>query len=83
MSNSVSDERAIVEISVLIGTYLMHNRVMKALAIDDPQLLNLWVYRARQQLAPMRLCEASKIIERRERAGQIRLGLKQVRIIEA
>ena len=28
------DERAIVEISVLIGSYLMHNRVMKALAID-------------------------------------------------
>ena len=27
-------ERAIVELSVLIGTYLMHNRVMKALAID-------------------------------------------------
>src|SRR5262249_34317079 len=25
------DERAIVEISVLVGTYLMHNRVMKAL----------------------------------------------------
>jgi 4-carboxymuconolactone decarboxylase len=28
------DDRAIVELSVLIGTYLMHNRVMKALAID-------------------------------------------------
>jgi len=28
------DERAIVELSVLTGTYLMHNRVMKALAID-------------------------------------------------
>lgn len=28
------DERAIVEISVLIGTYLMHNRVMQALEID-------------------------------------------------
>jgi alkylhydroperoxidase family enzyme len=28
------DERAIVEISVLIGTYLMHNRVMAALKID-------------------------------------------------
>jgi alkylhydroperoxidase family enzyme len=28
------DERAIVEISVLVGSYLMHNRVMKALAID-------------------------------------------------
>jgi alkylhydroperoxidase family enzyme len=28
------DERSIVEISVLAGTYLMHNRVMKALEID-------------------------------------------------
>jgi AhpD family alkylhydroperoxidase len=28
------DDRAIVEISVLIGTYLMHNRVMGALKID-------------------------------------------------
>jgi len=28
------DDRAIVEISVLIGTYLMHNRVMGALRID-------------------------------------------------
>ena len=28
------DPRAIVEISVLIGTYLMHNRVMGALRID-------------------------------------------------
>jgi alkylhydroperoxidase family enzyme len=28
------DDRAIVELSVLIGTYIMHNRVMAALAID-------------------------------------------------
>ena len=28
------DERAIVELTVLIGTYNMHNRVMQALAID-------------------------------------------------
>jgi len=28
------NEREIVELSVLIGTYIMHNRVMKALAID-------------------------------------------------
>jgi 4-carboxymuconolactone decarboxylase len=28
------DNRAIVELSVLIGTYNMHNRVMQALAID-------------------------------------------------
>ncbi len=28
------DDREIVELSVLVGTYIMHNRVMKALAID-------------------------------------------------
>jgi alkylhydroperoxidase family enzyme len=28
------NDREIVELSVLIGTYIMHNRVMKALAID-------------------------------------------------
>ena len=28
------DARAIVEICVLVGTYLMHNRVMSALQID-------------------------------------------------
>lgn len=28
------DDRGIVELSVLIGTYLMHNRVMNALGID-------------------------------------------------
>jgi len=28
------NDREIVELSVLIGTYVMHNRVMKALAID-------------------------------------------------
>jgi alkylhydroperoxidase family enzyme len=28
------DDREIVDLSVLIGTYIMHNRVMKALAID-------------------------------------------------
>ncbi|MBO0753495.1 MAG: carboxymuconolactone decarboxylase family protein [Bradyrhizobiaceae bacterium] len=28
------DDRAIVELSVLIGTYIMHNRVMNALGID-------------------------------------------------
>lgn len=28
------DDREIVELLVLIGTYIMHNRVMKALAID-------------------------------------------------
>jgi hypothetical protein len=57
--------------------------LMKDLAIDDPQLLNLWVYRARHQLAQMKLPDASKVIERREGAGQLRLGLKRLRVIDA
>jgi alkylhydroperoxidase family enzyme len=31
---SYFDERALVELTVLIGTYNMHNRVMLALGID-------------------------------------------------
>jgi hypothetical protein len=62
----------------------MHREdLMKELAIDDPQLLNLWVYRARQQLAQLKLPGASKIIERREGAGQLRLGLKHLRVSDA
>ena len=62
----------------------MHREdLMKELAIDDPQLLDLWVYRARQQLAQMKLRHASKIIERREGAGQLRLGLRHLRVIDA
>jgi hypothetical protein len=57
--------------------------LMRALGIHDLQLLNLWVYRARQQLSQMRLRGASKIIERRENAGQLRLGLKHLRVIDA
>jgi hypothetical protein len=57
--------------------------LMKELAITDAQLLNLWVYRARQQLAQMKLRGASKVIERREGAGQLRLGLKHLRVIDA
>jgi len=57
--------------------------LMKELAIDDPQLLNLWVYRARQQLAQLKLPGASKIIERREGAGQLRLGLAHLRVIDS
>jgi hypothetical protein len=61
----------------------MHREdLMKELAVDDPRLLNVWVYRARQQLAEMKLRGASKIIERREGAGQLRLGAVHVRVID-
>lgn len=61
----------------------MHREaLMKELAIDL-QLLNLWVYRARQQLAQARLRGASRVFERREGAGQLRLGLRNLRIVDA
>jgi hypothetical protein len=57
--------------------------LLRELSIDDPQLLNLWVYRARQQLAQLKLRGASRVIERREGAGQLRLGLSRIRIVDA
>lgn len=62
--------------------WLYREDLMKELTIDL-QRLNLWVYRARQQLAEAKLRGASKIIERRENAGQLRLGLRHLRIMDA
>jgi hypothetical protein len=63
--------------------WMHRDDLMKELAITDPPLLNLWVYRARQQLAQMKVPGASMVIERREGAGQLRLGLTRVRVIDA
>jgi hypothetical protein len=61
----------------------MHREdLLRELAIDDIQRLNLWVYRARQQLAQMKLRGASKVIERREGTGQLRLGLRHLRVVD-
>jgi hypothetical protein len=53
--------------------------LMHRLGIDDPALLNLWVFRARQQFIPVGLGGA--VIERRQAAGQLRIGLRNLRII--
>ena len=63
--------------------WIHRDDLMKELAIEDLQLLNLWVYRARQQLAQLKLRGAAKVIERREGAGQLRLGLRHLRVIDA
>ncbi|MEO8705208.1 MAG: FHA domain-containing protein [Kofleriaceae bacterium] len=61
----------------------MHREdIMRELAITDIQLLNLWVYRARQQLAQLEVRSAARVIERREGAKQLRLGLQRVQIID-
>jgi hypothetical protein len=56
--------------------------LLKELAVD-PQLLNLWVYRARRQLAQAELRGASHLIERRGGAGQLRLGIGRLEIIQS
>ena len=62
----------------------MHREdLMKELAVQDPQLINLWVHRARQQFSQLRFQSAWRIIERREGAGQLRLGLQNIRINDA
>jgi hypothetical protein len=62
----------------------MHREdLMRELDILDPQLLTLWVFRAREQFAQMKLPGASKVIERRERTGQLRLGYRRLRTVDA
>jgi hypothetical protein len=62
----------------------MHREdLMKALAISDSQLLNLWVFRARRQFAEMKVPGGSNVVELRESAGQLRLGYGRLRIVDA
>jgi len=49
----------------------------------DPQLLNLWVYRSRQQLATAGVHGAAGLIERRPSSQQMRIGLEHLIIREA
>jgi hypothetical protein len=63
--------------------WMHRNDVMSNLGEDEPQLINLWVYRARAHFARMKLRGAARIIERREGAGQLRIGVRQLSITNA
>jgi FHA domain len=63
--------------------WMHREELLRELALDDPQLLNLWVHRARQQFAAVGLRSAARIVERREGAGQLRLGISRIRIADA
>src|SRR5690606_17394290 len=49
----------------------------------QPHMINLWVHRARAQLAELGLCDAASIIERRANATQIRICATCIRITDA
>jgi hypothetical protein len=47
----------------------------------DLTLQNIWIHRARQQLAETGLPGAGTIIERRAGTRQLRIGIAQLRIV--
>lgn len=58
----------------------VHRDDLQRMLNADPPVLNLWVFRARQQLAQAGMCRAGSIIERREGSGQLRIGVKDLQI---
>lgn len=49
----------------------------------DRNLLNLWIYRARRQLADAGVLEVGSLIERRTSAEQLRLGIARLRVLSS
>lgn len=47
----------------------------------DRNLLNLWIYRARRQFAEAGLVDVTKLVERRPKAEQLRLGAPHLRVV--
>lgn len=54
--------------------------VLRRLGMTDLALLNVWVFRARAQLAAVISCTPGKLIERRADANQMRLGISNLEI---
>jgi len=49
----------------------------------EPELINLWIHRARKQLAKAGIRDAAGLVERRSAAGQLRIGTARLRILDA
>lgn len=59
--------------------WIYREDLLRMLGIDSA-LLNLWVFRARQQFAQAKLAVTERLIERREGARQLRIGVAFLRI---
>jgi hypothetical protein len=57
--------------------------VLSRLGLADLALLNVWVFRARAQLAAAISCPPGELIERRADANQLRLGVSSLVIEQA
>lgn len=49
----------------------------------EPYLLNLWVFRARQQLAKAGVLSAAQLVERRADSEQLRIGIERLKVRSA
>ena len=61
----------------------LHREDLARMLATDPQLVNLWVFRARQQLSAAGIRGAAGVVERRAGAQQLRLGICEIRIHDA
>lgn len=61
--------------------WVHRDEIARELAIDA-SLINLWVHRARQQLAKAGVRDAGNVIERRPGTQQLRIGIGHVTVLE-
>lgn len=59
--------------------WVYRQELARSLQIDR-NLLNLWIYRARRQLADAGVVDVANLVERRPAAEQLRLGIARLRV---
>lgn len=72
-----------VDLPVTEHGWIHREDVLNNLALADHALLNVWVFRARAQLAAVIACSPGQLIERRADANQMRLGISDLTIEHA
>lgn len=59
----------------------VHRDDLPRLLAVEPHLPNLWIHRARKQLAALGVRDAAMLIERRANATQLRIGVRRLEIV--
>jgi hypothetical protein len=61
----------------------VHRDELPKLLAVEPHMPNLWIHRARRQLAALGVRDAAMLIERRANATQLRIGVRRLEIVKA
>lgn len=59
----------------------VHRDDLPKLLAVEPHMPNLWIHRARRQLAALGIRDAAMLIERRANATQLRIGVRRLEIV--